>query len=125
MTGKCEFTDEKNGITGWYEIGANLPTKQTPKDYVYGQILKNGEVVGECRGFYTGHLDFNGERYFDLRDNADYHAEEIGPDRTISGKPGSFQRRLQSDCTQRTDVIALLNSDVEQAQVNKNDMEML
>jgi hypothetical protein len=43
ITGKCEFKDELNGITASYEIGAC--GKKLAKDYLKGEIMKDGEVI--------------------------------------------------------------------------------
>lgn len=40
-TGKIEFEDTFNGLTAWYEFG-NGGKRGNPKDYVKGEILKNG-----------------------------------------------------------------------------------
>jgi hypothetical protein len=39
-----------------------------PKDYFRGEIFKNGVKVSEFKGNYMGWLDFDGIRYWDLRD---------------------------------------------------------
>jgi len=49
-----------------------------------------------------GYLDFDGQRYFDLRDVVNY-------------KPLDVKVSLPSDATKRSDSIAFLSGDVEQA----------
>ncbi|MFN9904416.1 MAG: hypothetical protein ACK55Z_37705, partial [bacterium] len=65
ITGKCEFKDETNGITAYYEIGGC--GKKLAKDYFKGQILKDGKVVSELYGNYMGYIEFDGKRYWDVR----------------------------------------------------------
>jgi len=47
ICGKCTFKDEKNEITGWYEI-SNV--KNMPADYFSGEILHKGVVVSKLYG---------------------------------------------------------------------------
>lgn len=42
IIGKVEFTDEENGISGWYEMGN---VKKKPQDFFTGQILKSGKLI--------------------------------------------------------------------------------
>ena len=61
--GVIEFVDEKNGITATYSIGK----EKKGKDYVKGEILKDGVKVSELNGSYMGYLEFDGKRYWDVR----------------------------------------------------------
>jgi hypothetical protein len=63
--GKITFTDEKNGITGWYEIGK---VKRKPSDYFQGEVIKDGNVVSNMYGTVVGYIEFDGVRYWDVRD---------------------------------------------------------
>lgn len=66
INGKCHFKDIKNGLTGWYHIGG--AGKKVPCDYLVGEILKDGVVVSKMYGHYFGYFDFDGERFWDIRD---------------------------------------------------------
>ena len=66
INGKCHFKDVKNGLTGWYHIGG--AGKKVPCDYLVGEILKDGVVVSKMYGHYFGYFDFDGERFWDIRD---------------------------------------------------------
>jgi hypothetical protein len=59
-----------------------------------------------------GYIDFDGQRFFDVRDIVNY-------------RPTAVEVSLPSDATKRTDSIAFLSGEVEQAQVNKNNLELL
>jgi hypothetical protein len=67
--GRVNFKDPKNGLTGWYEINS---VKKKPKDYFRGEIIKEGEVVSKMYGNYMGYIDFDGVRYWDVRDQTNY-----------------------------------------------------
>ena len=59
------FTDEKNGLEGYLEHNAYYFSKA---DYAYGEIKQNGEKICEVTGSYCGYLDFEGVRYWDIRE---------------------------------------------------------
>ena len=59
ITGKCTFTDEKNGITAWYEINSPDRGKGKAKDYFIGEIWKDGVLVSKMNGTYMGYIDFD------------------------------------------------------------------
>ena len=96
LWGKCEFEDKKNGIYGWYEIGTC--GRQYPKDQLKGQILKDGKVISEMFGNYMSHLEFDGKRYFDIRDITNYHVIPLPKTAKVNPKdPNSMQALLLSD----------------------------
>jgi len=106
ITGKIEFTDELNGITAFYEINSPNRGRGKAMDYMVGEIRKNGVLVSKMFGTYMGYIDFDGQRYWDIRHMqnfeikcADLHKEAIA-----------------SDCRNRIDSIALFQGDVEVAQ---------
>jgi hypothetical protein len=113
--GRCDFKDEKNGITGHYFLGQGGPTKKSPKDYLVGEISKNGKVISEIRGNYMGWIEFDGERYFDVREMQNFKAFQIPESITCSSAQNSFRKKLQSDATERLDCISFLGGDVEKA----------
>lgn len=63
LCGTCEFWDEKSGVTAVYTIGP----KGKGRDYVTGEIKKNGVTVSRLYGTYMGYLEFDGVRYWDIR----------------------------------------------------------
>ncbi len=72
LIGRCDFKDEKNGIIGHYYLAQGGPTKKSPKDYLIGEISKDGKVISEMRGNYMGWIEFDGVRYFDVREMQNY-----------------------------------------------------
>ena len=71
ITGRVEFEDATNGVTAYYEIG-NGGVKNNPKDYLKGEILRNGESVSKIFGSYMGYVEIDGERYWDVRGQVNY-----------------------------------------------------
>ena len=69
LTGKIEFHDKLNNLYGWYELG-NI--KKKTQDNFTGEILQFGKKIVEIRGNYMGYMDFNGVRYFDVRELEHY-----------------------------------------------------
>lgn len=65
LFGNIEYKDEKNGMTGYMNIG---DIKGRPRDYFTGHIEHNGKkACKRIEGTYMGYADFDGERYFDVR----------------------------------------------------------
>eukprot|EP00351_Strombidinopsis_sp_SopsisLIS2011_P003340 CAMPEP_0116888884 /NCGR_PEP_ID=MMETSP0463-20121206/24143_1 /TAXON_ID=181622 /ORGANISM="Strombidinopsis sp, Strain SopsisLIS2011" /LENGTH=63 /DNA_ID=CAMNT_0004554569 /DNA_START=2301 /DNA_END=2492 /DNA_ORIENTATION=- len=62
-----------------------------------------------------GFIDFDGVRYWDLRDSDDFMYFPIP-----FGK-----KALESDSTKRTDSVTLATGDVVQAQIEKENLEVL
>jgi hypothetical protein len=114
LTGRCEFKDEKNGISAWYEIGS---VKKKPKDYFGGEILKDGEVVCKIFGNYMGYIDIDDKRYWDVRDCCEGFEPVPIPQKELSNpdRLGSLPIVLPSDATKRIDSLALSQGNVEQA----------
>ena len=65
-TGKQTFKDEENNLECTIEYGSYMFKKQ---DYIWGEIKEDGEKVCELTGNYMGYLDFDGERYWDARED--------------------------------------------------------
>ena len=73
-----------------------------------------------------GYLDFDGERYWDVRYTPSYVPQPVPKDeKVLQDNQDGLRLVLESDTTLRADSCALLDGDIEQAQVNKNDMEEL
>eukprot|EP00347_Sterkiella_histriomuscorum_P010094 403338699 len=111
ICGKVEFIDEKNGLRAFYDIGN---VKKKTQDYFVGEIYQNERKVSDIKGNYMGFMDFDGIRYWDLRDQIIYESQ---------GKP--LVLCLPTDSRIRIDSQALLGGDVEQAQRNKESLEHL
>ena len=114
ITGRIEFTDEQNGISAWYEINSPDRGKGKAKDYFVGEIKKDGIVVSRLFGTYMGYIDFDNKRYWDIRHM--YNYEIICADLS--------KEALASDCRNRQDSIKLMEGDIEQAQQNKDSLEV-
>lgn len=65
ICGRVDFVDKKNGLTAWYEINS---VARKPKDYFQGEIIMDGQVVSKLYGNQMGYIDFDGVRYWDVRD---------------------------------------------------------
>lgn len=90
ICGKINFEDKKNGLTAWYTIGHN---SKKPRDYFYGEIVKDGEVISKMNGNQMGYIDWDGKRYWDVRDQVNYRVKGTDIDTETIG----------SDCRHRTD----------------------
>ncbi|CDW86164.1 UNKNOWN [Stylonychia lemnae] len=111
INGRIEFKDEQNGVTAYYEIGNN---KKKAQDFFTGEIFLNNKKVSDVSGNYMGYIEFDKQRYWDLRDQVIYD---------VVGLP--LVQCLNSDSRYRIDSQALLTGDVEQAQKNKEILEHL
>ena len=102
MHGQITFTDEKNGVTGYLDIGSQ---RRKPRDYMTGHITQNGQkVVENVKGTYMGHIDFDGERYFDLRHQETYQIQDL-----------ELQKCLESEARKRPDLVELFQGNKEVA----------
>ena len=109
LTGTCDFEDKANGVTAQYTIG----TKKG-RDYFKGEIKKDGVVVSRLSGTYMGYIEFDGERWWDIRAMQNF---------SILEPP--LEKVLPSDWRNRSDTRSLVANDVVQAQVNKDAQENL
>ena len=87
--GKQTFRDEENELECTIEYGYSFFKKQ---DYIYGEIKESGKKVCEVTGNYMGYLEFDKERYWDVREKDIVYAP-IVPAETY----------LDSDSRNRTD----------------------
>ena len=89
--------------------------KGRPQDFFSGEICKGGKKVCTIEGNYMGYVDFDGVRYWDLRD------EEHQPKHL---RPIWIQENcLKSDSTLREDRRYLCLSDYDAGQIAKEDIE--
>lgn len=63
--GKVEFHDKENGFYGFYEIGK---VKKRTQEYFEGAVFHKDQKVSDVFGNYAGYMDFDGIRYYDLRE---------------------------------------------------------
>ena len=106
------FTDEANGLVGFYQYGAYTFKKQ---DFCWGEIHKNGKKISELFGNYTGFLDFDGVRYWDVREGDKISFPVAGED------PDS----LPSQASKRTDGRVFMSRPITEAQAEKERLENL
>jgi hypothetical protein len=111
LTGKITFTDEENQIEGWYEPGKY---KMKTQDYICGEIQVRGKKVCEIYGNYMGFVDFNGTRYWDIREAEKIWFPIVYPSKT-----------LESNSTKRLDSVTLKTGDVPAAQEMKERLEAI
>ena len=99
LHGKTRFYDKKNNITGYLDVGF---VKGKPRDYFSGYIEQDGIVVcDKIFGNYMGYADFDGERFFDLRNQETYEMIDVPKDCTET-------KCLFSDSRNRIDLVSLL-----------------
>mmetsp|Transcript_34336 Transcript_34336/g.35628 ORF Transcript_34336/g.35628 Transcript_34336/m.35628 type:complete len:421 (+) Transcript_34336:44-1306(+) len=105
--GEIVFTEEKSGLYCKIKLGA---IKGKPSDCISGEILQNDKVVSTISGSFLSHIDFDGVRYWDIRDNF--------PISLID-----YEKNLPSSCVYREDRVLLEQNKVEDAQVAKEKIE--
>ena len=89
--------------------------KMKSQDFLYGEIKKDGQKVCTVEGNYMGYIDFDGVRYWDLRDEDQFPKHF---------KPNWLNpKSLPSDSTQRSDRNELVDGDYDAAQVEKEKLE--
>ena len=103
MLGKQTYRDEANGLVATVDFGAYFFKKQ---DFVWGEILQNGERICEIKGNYTGFVDFDEARYWDYREGSTVNYPIVNIDPALC---------LPSDSRHRTDGLFLLERPVEEA----------
>jgi len=96
------FEDPANNLTASFKFG-NVRGK--PNDYFSGEIVYNGKSVSKIHGNYMGYIDFDGVRYYDVREKQAIHFP-------IFAKGADA---LPSDSTKRKDTTLLRTGDAEAA----------
>lgn len=66
VKGRVTFTDDANGLVGYFDYGAYTFKKQ---DFCWGEIHHNGKKVSEVTANYMGFMDFDEVRYWDVRES--------------------------------------------------------
>lgn len=85
-------------------------TKGQPSDYIYGEILVGNQVVSVLTGSYMSHMDFDGKRYWDIRENF--------PIKIID-----LNKTLPSSSLYRKDRILLEEGKLAEGQIVKEEIE--
>lgn len=111
VSGKLEFHDPANNLYGFYEIGK---VSKRSQEYFEGVIIKDGQQISYVYGNYCGYMDFDGVRYFDLRDIEQVHHAYCSLD---------YSKCLPTDSTKRADLMLLESQAIEQAQKAKEELE--
>jgi hypothetical protein len=111
VTGKQEYKDGMNHISAYIETGV-----KKIQDYIEGKILQYGQEIYTIKGNYNGYLEFNGKRYWDIRETKVFDIIPSGP-----------TTRLPSDSRNRTDIIAIETEtkDSDVPQDKKEELEEL
>ena len=115
LFGSLEFKDEANDL---YAIFSMNESRWKTQDYFTGEIKRGNETIHKINGNYMGYFDIDGVRYWDIRDKEQFVTPS---EMTPKNLPGI----IPSDATLRTDSIAMLNSTMEQAQIEKENLEKL
>jgi len=105
--GEIKFNDLTNGFECIIKFGS---VKKKPSDFFTGDIKLKGILVCKVLGSYLSFVEFNGTRYWDIRENIKIKNIEI------SGQ-------LPSSSTFREDRILLEQRKMEQAQQTKEKLE--
>lgn len=102
IIGEMKFEDDANQIKASFEFG-NI--RRHSQDYFQGQITKADKPVCQFRGNYMGFIDFDGVRYWDIRERQAVHfpIQQKGPS------------SLPSDSTKRKDSNTLATGDLDGA----------
>ena len=88
------------------------------QDYFTGEIKRGDEVICKINGNYMGYFDIDGVRYWDIRDKDMFFTP-------TEMNPTNLPVIIPSDATLRTDSIAMLTGTMEQAQIEKENLEKL
>ena len=89
VTGKQEYVDEANNITAYLKTDV-----KKIQDYIEGRLYMFGQELYKITGNYNGYIDFNGKRYWDIRETTAFDII-----------PSSAKTILPSDSRNRTDIL--------------------
>jgi hypothetical protein len=81
-------------------------------DYISGEIKLNDKVVSKVYGSWLSHIEFDGVRYWDIRDSIDMDLFE-------------YENPLQSCSSLREDRKLLQMKNIESGQIAKEKLESL
>ncbi|CAK72506.1 unnamed protein product (macronuclear) [Paramecium tetraurelia] len=108
--GKITFLDKKNDISACVELDS---VRWKASDYLSGEIKQKGKKVCKIYGSYMGYIEFGEVRYWDVNYIRPYECKVF--------KPNQF---LLSDASFRPDLRQLKRNKVQEAQKEKDDLEM-
>lgn len=111
VTGSQDYKDEANHIIAHIETGA-----KKVQDYIKGSISQYGQEIYTIKGNYNGYIEFNGERYWDIRET-----------KAFDIIPSTASTCLPSDSRCRLDLVAAKTEDKDSdiPQDKKDEMEDL
>lgn len=101
------FIEENEDLVCKVKIGG---VKGKPSDALSGQIIHKGKVVSTISGSYLSHISFDGQRYWDIRENFPISLIEL-------------DKNLPSSSIYREDRILLEEENLEDGQVAKEKIE--
>ena len=109
VTGKQEYKDSTNHISAYIKTGA-----KKIQDYIEGSISQYGQEIYTIKGNYNGFLEFNGKRYWDIRETKKFPII-----------PSGHLTTLPSDSRNRIDIMSLKveSKDSDTPQDNKDKLE--
>jgi hypothetical protein len=105
--GEMEFIDEISGYVSKFKLG-NIYGKFS--DFFEGTIEKDGEVKSKFSGSYLSYIQFDNQRYWDIRHNIDIEAYPI-------------KNQIKSSSIYREDAQFLYKKQNDEAQQAKDDLE--
>ncbi len=105
--GEIVFKDLTNG----YECTLKLDSvKKKPSDFFSGEIKQKNVALCKIVGSYLSYIEFNGNRYWDIRENIPIKMQEI-------------DKHLKSSSYYREDRKYLQEGKLEEAQTIKDKLE--
>jgi len=107
--GEIKFTDLTNGFECILKFNT---VKKKPSDFFTGEIKIKGITVSKILGSYLSFIEFNGIRYWDIRENVKIKSMEV-------------HQQIPSSSSLREDRILLEQKKLEQAQAAKEKLEEL
>jgi hypothetical protein len=108
LTGTLEYEEKNLGIKCQLKLGA---VKGKPTDNITGDIIYGNKKI-VVSGSYLSNLDFDGERYWDIRENYPIQLIEL-------------DNGLPSSSIYRQDRVSLEENKLKEAQENKEKLESL
>jgi len=105
--GTMNFSDEEHNLECYIKFA---PYKKKPSDYIEGMIVENNKTIkSKITGTYLGYIDFDGIRYWDIREISPYKMD--------------FVSDLPSSGDNREDLTLLNCGDEDGAQRAKEELE--
>ncbi|KAM3139836.1 hypothetical protein pb186bvf_008078 [Paramecium bursaria] len=111
-----KFNDQKNGLQCEVKFsegaGMIIGRNAKPTDYLEGTLFHFNRVIAKITGSWLESVYWDNQKYWDI--------EKIDPAILIK-----VDSPLPSDCRYRTDLIELMNNDLEKAQEEKTRLEVI